>query len=207
MGAIAALEPDFRLGAASALPVLGLVFLLLVAGPVLLGRAAGRLRLGDGQLGRVQKRAADLLNAASSVLTNPRFLAQIFGLNVLMAAVQLSTLALAFSVVGGQIGLGRLMLLQVFVKLSNQVVITPGNLGLTEIVYGILADACERGFEHGVAAGLLIRTVGTATAIGLGMLLGGTSYLGGRRRTLQRPTDSTEMAAPNLGPRSTDDPL
>lgn len=185
MVVIAVLEPDFRLGSAPALPVLGAVFVVLVVVPVLMGRAAGCIRLGDGRLGQVQKRAARLLTAASDVLGSPRFLAQIFGLNVLMAAGQLSTLALAFSAVGGQIGLGRLMLLQVFVKLSNQVVITPGNLGLAEIVYGILADACERGFEHGVAVGLLIRTVSTATVISLGALLGGVSYLGRGRRTLK----------------------
>jgi uncharacterized membrane protein YbhN (UPF0104 family) len=196
MGVIAVFEPEFRLGVFPALPVLsllgfGLFMAPFVAVRLLRWRAFG-VR-GSGQ--RLAQRAADVLALAGNAARKPRFLLQAFALNWVMAAVQVATIGLAFHSVGAHISFGKLMLFQILVKLSNQVVVTPGNLGLTELAYGMLAEAASNGIEHGIAVGLLTRTVGVAVVCATGLLLGGGAWLlRGRRQTLAAA--ESEGAAP-----------
>jgi uncharacterized membrane protein YbhN (UPF0104 family) len=91
---------------------------------------------------------------------------------------------LGFHAVATAPGLGVLLVFQIFVKLANQVAITPGNLGLTELAYGLLAQATNATLEQGLAVGILLRAVGTIAVVGLGLICGGGPWLVGQRRHL-----------------------
>lgn len=110
--------------------------------------------------------------------------ARFVGINLLVAVEQVATLWLAFDAVGGPPEFGRLMLLQVLIKRSGMIFITPGNIGLTELTYGALAGASPAGVQHGIAAALLMRTLGTVVLVALGAALGGASVLVRDRRQL-----------------------
>jgi uncharacterized membrane protein YbhN (UPF0104 family) len=117
-----------------------------------------------------------------------------FGLNVLVTIGQTATLWLAFHSVGASIHLSGLLLFQILVKLTSQVVVTPGNLGITELAFGALARGSARTLEQGIAVSLLLRAVGSAMVVLLGALSGGWGELfGGRQALLQA---SREMGDP-----------
>jgi uncharacterized membrane protein YbhN (UPF0104 family) len=188
---IALLEPGFHLGTLPAMPVLALLAVALFFSPFVAARVLRRLFAASEKLRKIGDRSADLLLLAGGVARQPSFLLQAFSLNLAMAAVQVSTLALAFHAVAADVSLGRLMLFQIIVKLSNQIVVTPGNLGLTELAYGVLAEAASSGVEHGIAVGLLTRTLGVAVVTAVGLLMGGGSWLrGGYRGLAEEKTES-----------------
>lgn len=186
---IAVLDARVTLLGVPGLVWLALVVVGLAATPFVARWAIGHLKLGAGFFGRVQSRMTLLLETAGKAFQHPGFVARFFGVNVLTTVAQVITLYLAFRAVGSDVGIAALVLFQVFVKLSNQITITPGNLGLTELAYGALAHASHETAEQGVAAGMLVRTVGTVATIAMGLLEGGGPLLFGPRRP-QAETDA-----------------
>lgn len=129
------------------------------------------------------------LSEARRASVDPSFVARFVALNVAVGIVQVAMLGLAFSSVGARPDVGRLMLLQVLLKLSGIIIITPGNLGVIELAYGALAGATSTGVQHGIAAALLTRTLGTLVLIALGVVCGGGSVLMRQRPLRGSPGD------------------
>jgi uncharacterized membrane protein YbhN (UPF0104 family) len=108
-----------------------------------------------------------------------------FSINVVSTAGQAATIWLAFHSVGAFIPISGILLFQVLIKLSSQIVITPGNLGITELAFGALAHGSSSTVEQGLAVSLLLRAVGSAVVVLLGVVAGGAGALFGRRALLQ----------------------
>jgi uncharacterized membrane protein YbhN (UPF0104 family) len=167
---------------------------LVVAGPIVAAFVLQRLPSRGGGLGKLQSRLTTLLATASNAARSPSLMLRFFLLNIVVTAGQTATLWLAFHSVGASIGLSGLVLFQILVKLSSQVVLTPGNLGITELAFGLLAHGSARTIEQGLAVSLLLRAVGSAMVLLLGVVSGGAGALfGGRRQLLQA---SDELADP-----------
>lgn len=183
---ILAIDPGLKFGTVPGLLLLCGVILALALIPLAASRGLPLLRLPAGFLAKVQSRAATLLSLTTSVWKDGGFLLRYFLLNVVATLGQVATLALSFDSVGAKIGLASLLLFQVFLKLSNQLVITPGNLGITELLFGALAYGSECTVEQGLAVALLLRAIGTVMVIVLGLLAGGGRFLRGGRRGLEQ---------------------
>lgn len=165
--------------------------LLLIAGlcavffgPIVAAALLERLPERSGFVGRAQQKLTTLLTTASAVARSPRLMLRFFSLNVVTTAGQTATLWLAFHSVGAAMPVSGLLLFQILVKISSQIVITPGNLGITELAFGALAHGSSRTVEQGLAVSLLLRAVGSAMVVLLGFLSGGAEALFGERRAL-----------------------
>ncbi len=173
---IAAFDSALRLAGVPVLLWLLLVITGLFGAPILMGRVLDRVRAG-GFLARLQHRLAALLAATQTGLKKPIFLLRVLLVNVFSTAGQVATYWFCFRAVGSHISLSALIVFQVFAKLSNQVIITPGNLGLNELAVGVLARASNQTFEQGIAVSILVRAVSTTMQILLGLLGGGGGLL------------------------------
>ena len=187
LGVVVVLAPDMPLGELPGLVVLACIFLAVLAGPFALERLLATRR--SGRLAALQTRAAEILSAAAHALRQPRYVARALTLNIALVATQVASLHLAFQSVGAELGLAQLMLFQVLLRLSGQIVITPGNLGLTELAYGALASASGASTQVGIAAALLIRALGSIVVVALGLVLGGATHLMGRRQLIAEDSD------------------
>jgi uncharacterized membrane protein YbhN (UPF0104 family) len=188
---ILALDPGLRFGPVPALLLLSAVILALAVAPVAAARLVSLFRVAPGVLARIQTRAATLLSIARSVWKSHAFLLRYFLLSVLATIGQVAALALGFDSVGAKIGLSALLLFQVLLKVSNQLVITPGNLGITELLFGALAYGSQCTLEQGLAVALLLRAVGTVMVIVLGLLSGGGGLLLRGREAIEQAEDPT----------------
>ena len=192
---ILALEPGLLFGGVSALLLLGLGELLILFGPLLAAMVLRRFPPSTGLVGRLQPRVSTLLGTASSAARTPGLMLRFLVLTVVVTAGQTATLWLAFHSVGGAMDISGLVLFQVLLKLSSQIVITPGNLGITELAFGALAHGSSRTLEQGLAVSLLLRAVGSVMVIILGLLSGGASFLSpGRRARLEQTSDGDAEA-------------
>jgi uncharacterized membrane protein YbhN (UPF0104 family) len=179
MAVLAIEDPAMRIGTLPAMAVLGLILAVVLVAPVLAKRVLSTQQ--SGKIAALRTRATALLDTATRVLHEGRYLSRAVILNVLLVATQVASLYLAFDAVGAQLGIAQLMLFQVLLRLSNQIVVTPGNLGLTELAYGVLASASGSTVQLGVAAAVLIRALGSVVVIALGLALGGVAHLTQRR--------------------------
>lgn len=191
--AILALEPGLQFGGVSALLLLSLGELAIFFGPLLAVLLLRTLPPSSGFRGRVQGRLSTLLGTTSAAARAPGLMLRFLLLTVVVTVGQTASLWLAFHAVGGPMAISALVLFQVLLKLSSQIVITPGNLGITELAFGALAHGSSRTLEQGLAVSLLLRAVGSTMVLFLGVLLGGASFLtSGRRALLERTGDVDE---------------
>jgi uncharacterized membrane protein YbhN (UPF0104 family) len=185
-------DPFFSAGPVRVLPVLAAIFLVALISPFTLGIAIKRMPVGAGRLRARLERFNAVRSNTLAMSRSPAFVAQFLVLNLLVAVGHVAMLALAFGAVGRPIGIGDLMFFQVLLKLSNLVTVTPGNLGITELAYGVLAQTIAGDLQHGIAAAVLIRTLGTFVMVTLGWALGGLPALFGRRAVLTRTMDPAD---------------
>jgi uncharacterized membrane protein YbhN (UPF0104 family) len=170
-------DTGFMLGSLPVLVPLSSGFVLLLTAPALAIAIVRRIPLGGGWPSRLIQRVASSFAKARAALADSGFILQYVALNVGVAAVHAAILWLAFDTVGGPFSFGRLMLFQVLLKLTSFVQVTPGNIGLTELAYGVLAEAASGAAQRGIAASLLIRGVGLPVTVALGVALGGLAFL------------------------------
>jgi hypothetical protein len=179
-------DPGFRVAGLAVLPLLVAASVMLVVLPALLRWVAARTRLDWAGVKWGVERVLTVLVSIRDASKSGSFVLRFLLLNVVVVIGHVAVLALAFEAVKCPLGLGDLMMFQVLLKLSNQVMITPGNVGLTELAYGVLAGAASAGVQHGIAAAVLLRTIGTVVIVGLGWALGGVTVLVGGRAMLTR---------------------
>lgn len=173
----------FHLAGVYVLPMLCLALVGLLAIPLLCKIIKNQAH----RLGRIVmlETLCESLTRAYEALYTPIVITRFVLLNLAVVVEQVAILWLAFDTVGSPPDIGHLMLFQVLLKLSGLVMITPGNLGLTELAYGALAGASATGVEHGIAAALLMRTLGTIVLVTLGLGFGGAQVLIRQRRALK----------------------
>jgi uncharacterized membrane protein YbhN (UPF0104 family) len=174
---ILAFEPGLTLGGVSALLLLSAGGAAIALGPVVAAAVMSRLPRTSGALGKLQQRLTTLLDTTSRAARSPGLMLRVFVLNLLVTVGHTASLWLAFHSVGGAISLSGLVLFQVLIRMSSQVVITPGNLGITELAFGALAHGSQRTLEQGLAVSLLLRAVGSVMVLVLGLISGGLSFL------------------------------
>jgi uncharacterized membrane protein YbhN (UPF0104 family) len=196
MLAIGLLEPRLRFAGVSAELLLALGLATIFFGPIAVAFAFERLPSRSGFVGRLQGRLTRLLSTASAAARSPGLMLRFFSLNVVVTIGQTATLWLAFHSVAAVMPLSSLLLFQILVKLTSQVVITPGNLGITELAFGALAHGSARTVEQGLVVSLLLRAVGSAMVVLLGVLSGGLAALrgGGRREILEQGDQLAEQS-------------
>jgi uncharacterized membrane protein YbhN (UPF0104 family) len=192
--AIALLDPQLRFAGISALILLSFGAVVLVVGPPLAALVLSRLSFDARLLTRLHERLLTLLRSASTALRSPQLLARFFVLNVLVSAGQTATLWLAFQAVGASVGWPTLILFQILIKLSGQIVVTPGNLGITELAFGALARGAAATLEQGLAVSLLLRGVGSLMVIALGVAFGGAQLLHKSRRAELPPVSNDDIS-------------
>jgi uncharacterized membrane protein YbhN (UPF0104 family) len=179
-------RPGLALGGVPALPALVALFLGLLGGPVALARVLPLLAPKDGLLVRVHTLATRLIKSTTASLARPTFVARFVAIGLLVTVVQVLALRLCFDAVGAPMDVATAALLQVVVKVSNQVVVTPGNLGVSELAWGALGKAATgRSLASGVAAALLFRVAFTPLLVVLGLAFGGVGVIA-RTRAEQR---------------------
>lgn len=187
---IGVLEPGLRLrGLPVLVPLLGLLVALLVA-PAAGVRLLSLFPGPRGFIARVRTRVLQVLATVHSVLGAPAFLLRYLLLTAFVTLEQVTTLWLLFRAVGAELALPALLVFQVVFKLSTQVVVTPGNLGVTELLFGLLSHGADSTLEQGLAVSVLYRAVSTLMVLLLGVAFGGVRLL------LQR--HELELEPPNL---------
>lgn len=198
---VALLEPGLDVFGWPALLVLGVVIVGAGLAPVVALRVVRRL--GNRVPPRFSERLVKLFSTAGGALRHPRFLMRFLLINLVTTVVHASALWLGFYAVGGHVGPSGLVLFQVFVRASNLIQVTPGNVGINELAYGLLAQASHGSVEQGVSVALLNRTIGTATTILLGVLFGGGALLMDQRSIRQ----ANASLALDTEPASADKPV
>ncbi len=90
---------------------------------------------------------------------------------------------ICFIAFGYSLSLSALALFYALHKLSSNFSITPGNLGIRELAYGVLSHALGIGMAEGIMISAVLRVLVYITVIVMALPMGGFSLLTSRERT------------------------
>lgn len=106
-----------------------------------------------------------------------RFLARFSLWGLLSFVVVIVWFHLAFSSLGISVGIGALAIFTAVMRMGLMVNITPGNIGIIEMAYGLLASGFGIDFSVGLMVGAVTRAVSFLAILAAGILLGGRPLL------------------------------
>ncbi|HDZ69283.1 MAG TPA: flippase-like domain-containing protein [Phycisphaerales bacterium] len=125
----------------------------------------------------LHSKVSEVLRVSVSNVRDGIYIARI-GLTGMLSFINVMIIFyVCFRSLGVQVELPVLTLFFVILKLSNQLVITPGNLGVRELAYGILGELANIGMAQAILASVIFRIVGTILVFALGLLFGGFNLL------------------------------
>jgi len=88
-----------------------------------------------------------------------RLIANFIFLSLLIFIIHLLIINTSFLALGVSLPLSMIILFSIITQLSGQFSITPGNLGITEMMWGYLAEVLGNSFGQGILACAILRVV------------------------------------------------
>jgi uncharacterized membrane protein YbhN (UPF0104 family) len=174
---IAFTRPELTLGG---FPGLWLVVGCLAgcaAAPLALEFLWGVLRFRRRRLAWVHEKIAEMLRVSVSNARDKVFLLKFSLVGLGSFVIMVAALYVAFRALGASVDWATLTLFYVVAKLGNQIIITPGNLGIQELAYGLLAAGTGVGMAEGVLVSVVTRLTATTLVFALAAPLGGFQLL------------------------------
>jgi uncharacterized membrane protein YbhN (UPF0104 family) len=166
---ILAMKPGLTLGRVNGAAAVGGALVVLAAGPLLAEWLLRRVRPGTGLPARVHRLVHGLLAAMVEQSRNPGLLAKVTALGLVLFALWLLLLKVCFEGVGVRPAWPDLALFLAVYKVTLFVVITPGNVGVLELLYGLLSECLGLGLAQGVLVAAVVRVGFYAVLVPLGV--------------------------------------
>lgn len=149
--------------------------LLLFAATVLAVPLVLRLPPGTGTSGgRILRFVQSALEGLAVIRRDRTLLGKLVALTLWNVSLGAALYFAVFRVIGAPIPLALALLLHLLTSYTVLINLTPGNLGVQEIVTGVAASVLGAGAETGLLAALIVRAVTTLCAFALGPIF---SYL------------------------------
>jgi uncharacterized membrane protein YbhN (UPF0104 family) len=159
--------------AAAGATVLAPLLALLALNPLLRVPRLQRYRV----LSFVQSRAAEMVAVTLESLREPGYLLKV-GAWTLLSFVQASYLmVVGFQALGLEVGVGGAVTFYVLLQVTTYVQLTPGNLGVQELAFGVLSTGFGASAADGVLVSALLRVTGVVALVAMALPLGGVEAL------------------------------
>ena len=135
----------------------------VLLGPLLTRSLARRLNPKSSVLRRLAEEVADSVTAAIDAVRDGGFARRFATLSAATIATDLAIVVLTAHALGLEIDLAWSVVLYVTLQLFNLLHVTPGNLGVQELVFGVLTRQAGLGVGDGLVLSMLLRLLRTAS--------------------------------------------
>lgn len=172
LGVIMLANPGLRVGSLPAKQLVLVSAVLFGALPPLVG-ALLRVLPERGYLSWLRAKLTEVLQVSVRNLRDGWYMARIIVAGVLVFGQACLIIYMCFQSMGIGVGAAEAVLFYSLLQLSTYVNFTPGNIGVQEIVLGLLAEAMEIGMGAGMLVSGLLRAVNYMLLLILGAAMGG----------------------------------
>ncbi len=154
----------------------------LALGPVLLHRSAPHIG-GDARWAERFRQVLDeTVGTALECVRERRFATDFLFFSILTIAIDFGIVVLALAALGFNIALGWSLLLYLAMQLFNMIHVTPGNIGVQELVFGVLGGQAGLSLGDGVVLSLFLRVLRAASLVTLFATVNVAMAMGARPR-------------------------
>lgn len=173
-------KPDLRIANFKALDFLVPLTTAIAVTPILLVFVFRLIKFRSRFLSWLHAKLSEMLTVSVSNLRDGVYMLKLVLTGIIAFINSIAMFYLCFLSLDMPASLPTLALFYVILRLSNHVIITPGNLGIRELAYGILSEQMYIGQAEGILISAIIRVLSICVIISLGTLFGGIDLL--RRR-------------------------
>ena len=175
------IRPDFMLGVFKAYQFVALLLLVIICLPIFADFLLKRISTNASTLLWIKSKLSQVLTATISNIKDLSYLAKIVIWGLLVAAQTLIVYYILFKSFDIKLDIPSLMLFYALLKLSSTVIITPGNIGIQEIAFGVLSTQIGGGMAQGILISAISRVLGSSIIIILALILGGSGLFSKRK--------------------------
>ncbi|MEN6309844.1 MAG: lysylphosphatidylglycerol synthase transmembrane domain-containing protein [Anaerohalosphaeraceae bacterium] len=168
--------PEFKIGSISVWPPLAILSIAWFA-PLLIEKLFRKIKIQAGWLGRVHEHLSAMISIAIQGLADHKMLSRVICINTINCINNILIYYLCLSGSGEKITIPALAAFFILLKLSSYIIITPGNIGVREIVCGLLAQQMGLGAGAGMVLSVFYRLFGIITLSLFGLYFGGLKLI------------------------------
>ncbi len=168
---------NLQVGPFRALHLIAFLVILFFCLPILSEKISPLITIRFQRLAWLQSKLGEVLRVSVRNLRDVRFMAgfSLAGLGVFLLACTM--FYVCFSSIGIHVGAAELVFFYVFLKLSGYVSITPGNIGVQEILFGVISQQMQIGMAEGILASALLRVLSYVTLCCIAVPMGGLALV------------------------------
>jgi len=174
---VATTAPHMRIGGVGAASLLALMLALAVIVPAALALLFRLTKPRTRYLSWAHSKVSEVFSVSLAALRDRAYVLKVLLLSVALFASMNTILYMGFLSFGIRASLPALALFYALYKLSVYFVVTPGNVGLRELVYGLLSREMDIGMAEGIIVAAMLRIVAHLVLIGLALLLGSAAVI------------------------------
>jgi len=189
---------DFKIGSFNAEFVLLVIIAFVLGIPILLNLLFKTINFKTKTVKWIHSRISEVLAVNINNLKDIRFLLKTSALGLGVFTTLCFILNTCFIGLNIHTQLAAIVLFCGLHKLSLFISITPGNIGVQEIAFGVLGELMNIGMEQGILASFIIRIAGTIVVSVWGILCGGVELIKNRRDYLSQNNTTGGPDAPVL---------
>lgn len=167
-----------------------LFFILLAAcGALMIARTVCRFgRARWSEYSKYVDRVAELMECVVQCFVSPRIIGGVFVLSLMSLFISVYANWLCFDAFGAPVSFPVLAILKFAKSTTDSVSVTPGNVGVTETLYGVLGEE----LQSGAAVSILVAAFLNITAIiAVALMTGALMLFSGSRDTCDAGTQSS----------------
>ncbi len=172
-----------RLGGLPAWLIVLALNMALVVVPVTLDLLFRATTVRGQRLSWLHAKLAEVLQVSVDSLRDVRYLVRFLLLGVVLFGLACAVFYLCFLVFGIEVGPAELVLFYVLLQIGSYVSLTPGNVGVQEIAFGVLGEQMGISMADGILVAALMRLAGYIAIFALALPMGGLDVLSAARRS------------------------
>lgn len=175
------IKPDLKIGSFSASFLLVIICAVIIILPVMASFFLRLIRFKNRYLNWTKSKLSQVLTTTLDNIKDASFLLKIILLGITIFILTVSFYHVLFAGFDMRLTLPILAVFCTLLSLSTFFVITPGNIGIQEVAFGLISQELGIGMAQGILVSVVGRIINTALTILLGLLLGGNDILRHRR--------------------------
>ena len=176
--------PAMKLGSVNGVAVLTGLLVLLTAGPPVTAQLLEHVSFRNAYLGWLHGKLTEMLTTSAGSVADGRYISAIVLTGIAGFVNSVFLVKLCFLALNIPVSLPLIALYYVGMKVTTAVIITPGNIGVREIVLGAMCAQTGVGMAEGIFASGILRVIGTAIVLIIGACFGGVAVLRDRSQLL-----------------------
>ena len=182
---------SLRFGTLKAQYLLIVLIAFSAVGPIVLNVLLQLMRFRMKSLQWIHSRLSEVFAVTVGSFTDWRYILKVYLIGLVTFAQMCVYFYVGFLSFGISVTLPVIVLFYALYKLNTYVVITPGNFGILEIVFGVLSASLNIGMAQGIVISMTLRILSSIVLVALGLVFGGMDLL--RHRDPYRTPDDKEQ--------------